>query len=246
MNKNDAKKQIDQMVGFIMKEAEERAADLKRDTENEVNARRLEKERIFTTQLREEYARKKKERLVQQRILRSQKKNECRVKVMRERDGIIREVKEEVISRLSSVATNAKYPELLRYLIAQGLMIITENRVILQCRQEDEKVIRAQVQSAVKLYQDFITEQTAVTPKCALEISSDYLPPGPRAGRKGLSCCGGMVLSSRQGQIVCRNTLDSRLDLCFENLIPQVRALLWGVRARPRRDAPPAAAGHGH
>ena len=43
---------------------------------------------------------------------------------------------------------------------------------------------------------------------------------------------GGIVLSSRGGQIVCRNTLDSRLDIAFAALKPQVRGTLFGFRAK--------------
>jgi hypothetical protein len=47
-------------------------------------------------------------------------------------------------------------------------------------------------------------------------------------------CCsaGGVVLSSRNGQIICRNTLDSRLDIAFAALKPQVRGTLFGFRAK--------------
>jgi len=246
MNREEARKQIDQMMGFIMKEAEERVADIKRETDNEAEAKRLERERVVSAQLRDEYARKKKERLVQQRIQRSQKKNEARVKVMRARDDVIREIREEVVAKLADVSQNAKYPELIRFLIAQGLMIMAETRVVLQCRKEDEKLVRGQIEAAKQLYVDFITTNTGITPKVAVEVSADYLHPGPIPGRKGLSCCGGIVLSARGGQIVCRNTLDSRLDLCFDNLIPQVRGLLWGLRAPPVRPVEVKQAHGGH
>jgi len=41
-----------------------------------------------------------------------------------------------------------------------------------------------------------------------------------------------VVLSSRQGQIVCRNTLDSRLDIAFSQLKPEVRGKLFGFRPK--------------
>jgi hypothetical protein len=43
---------------------------------------------------------------------------------------------------------------------------------------------------------------------------------------------GGVVLSARNGQIVCRNTLDSRLDIAFSQLKPQVRGTLFGFREK--------------
>jgi V-type H+-transporting ATPase subunit E len=232
MNKADTEKQIAQMVGFIKKEAEEKASDIKREGDNEANARKLERVRTMKTQLKEEYTLKKKTLIVAQRIERSKRKNDARVQQMRARDRVIKQLKDEVLEQLAEVSKNAKYPELIRYLIAQGLMIITENVVDVQCRKEDEKIVRNELNAAKKLYVDFIREQTSVTPKLEVRMSNEWLPPGPVKGSKALHSCGGVVLSARNGTIVCKNTLDSRLDLCFTNLIPAIRGLLFGVRER--------------
>ena len=42
--------------------------------------------------------------------------------------------------------------------------------------------------------------------------------------------CGGVILYNNTKRIVCINTLQSRLDLCFEELLPQIRALLFPVK----------------
>lgn len=39
--------------------------------------------------------------------------------------------------------------------------------------------------------------------------------------------CGGIVLYTVNRKIVCYNTLKSRLDLCFEELLPHIRKLLF-------------------
>jgi len=152
---------------------------------------------------------------------------------MKERDIIIKKLRDEVVEKLADVSRNSRYPDLLKYLIVQGLMTIAENKVILQCRSEDISVVKAQIPAAIKFYQEYIQQQTNIAVKCQIDISNEYLPPAPSSTRKGLSCCGGIVLSARNGSIVCRNTLDSRLDLCFDNLIPQVRGILFGVRDKP-------------
>jgi len=232
MQKAEADKQITQMVGFIKKEATERALDIKKETDSEANARKLDRERVMKLQLKDEFTRKKKEKQVQQRIERSKKKNDSRVEQMRERDKIMKKLKEEVAQELAAVSKNNKYPDLIRYLIAQGLMIITENKVEVQCRKEDETIVKNELKSAVKLYTDFIKDATGVLPKVTVHLSNDWLPPAPVKGVKGVSCSGGVVLSSRNGTIICKNTLDSRLDLCFDNLIPQIRGLMFGERAK--------------
>jgi len=233
MNNKDAERQILAMIGFIKQEAKEKADDIVRDIEKEATADKLTKERTLTASIKEEYAKKKKDKIVSKRIGRSRKENEARITKMRERDNIIKTLRDEVLEKLADVARNKKYPELIRYLIVQGLMTITENKIILQCRKEDLAIVKAQVDGAIKLYQDYIKENTGIVPKCSVDISNDHLAPAPVKGKKQASCAGGVVLSARNGTIVCRNTLDSRLDLCFDNLIPQIRAILFGIRDKP-------------
>jgi len=46
-------------------------------------------------------------------------------------------------------------------------------------------------------------------------------------------CSGGVEISARGGQLLVKNTLDSRLDKAFYDLKPQIRGLLFGVRPKP-------------
>jgi len=100
------------------------------------------------------------------------------------------------------------------------------------CRKEDYNIVKSQLDAAGQLYSDFIKQNTGITVKCTLDLSNEFLPPGPEKGSRAVSCAGGIVLSARNGQIVCKNTLDSRLELCFEHMIPAVRGILFGVRSK--------------
>jgi len=233
MNSKDAERQITAMIGFIKQEAKEKAEDIMRDIEKEATADKLTKERTLTSSIKDEFAKKKKEKLINKRIGRSRKENESRITKMRERDSIIKTLRQEVLEKLAEVAKDKKYPDLVKFLIVQALMTITENKVILQCRKEDVNIVKGQLDGAIKLYQDYIKENTGIVPKCSVDISNDHLAPAPVKGKKQHSCSGGVVLSARNGTIVCKNTLDSRLDLCFDNLIPQIRGILFGVREKP-------------
>lgn len=42
---------------------------------------------------------------------------------------------------------------------------------------------------------------------------------------------GGVVLSAQEGRIVCSNTLDQRLQLAYEQLLPEIRKTLFGKSA---------------
>lgn len=37
-----------------------------------------------------------------------------------------------------------------------------------------------------------------------------------------------MVLSAQEGRILCSNTLDQRLHLAYEQLLPEIRKTLFG------------------
>jgi len=39
--------------------------------------------------------------------------------------------------------------------------------------------------------------------------------------------CGGVIMYTKSKKIVCTNTLKSRLDLCFEELLPHIRNQLF-------------------
>jgi len=80
MNKNDAERQINAMIGFIKQEAKEKADDIIRDIEKEAAAEKATRDRTLKAALIDEYAKKKKEKIVNKRIARSRKDNESRIK----------------------------------------------------------------------------------------------------------------------------------------------------------------------
>lgn len=41
------------------------------------------------------------------------------------------------------------------------------------------------------------------------------------------SCMGGVVLHCRKGRIVCSNTLDDRLQLVYQECVPEIRKILF-------------------
>jgi V-type H+-transporting ATPase subunit E len=41
------------------------------------------------------------------------------------------------------------------------------------------------------------------------------------------SCMGGILLHTRKGRIVCSNTLDERLQLVYQESVPELRKLLF-------------------
>lgn len=62
------------------------------------------------------------------------------------------------------------------------------------------------------------------------------------------SCMGGVVMHAKKGRIVCSNTLDARLQLVYQEAIPQIRSNLFNfVKNTPatQNKDKPQEAGHG-
>ena len=48
--------------------------------------------------------------------------------------------------------------------------------------------------------------------------------------------CGGVVVSSADGKIVCSNTIDERLKIAYAQNLPMIRGEFFGVEAPVRED----------
>lgn len=152
---------------------------------------------------------------------------------MRRRDDKMNLLKIDVLEKLTGVANSPKYGELLRYLMAQGLMTLMENGVTLKVRKEDLHLIKKELPASIQMFQSTMKASTGVVPSVNVAIDeTDFLPPSPKKGVEGASCVGGVVLTARNGQIVCRQTLDHRLDIAFDQLKPAIRGTLFGVREK--------------
>ncbi|KAG0491815.1 hypothetical protein HPP92_005213 [Vanilla planifolia] len=76
---------------------------------------------------------------------------------------------------------------------------------------------------------DEYAQKEGVHPPDIIVDNHVYLPPSPsHHNPHGPFCSGGVVLASRDGKIVCENTLDARLDVVFRKKLPEIRKLLFG------------------
>jgi len=234
LSSKEAEKQISQMVAFIKQEAREKAEEIAVKAESDFMAEKLTLQTQAGIQIREEFEKRKKDMMTEKKIQKSKKLNDIKFATMRKRDGKMKQLKDDVTVNLADVCKNPKYPDLIRFLLIQGLMTINEPKVSIQCRQEDVDIVEKQLDAAVAGFQQVLQEAAGVVVPCQVSIDKqNWLPPAPRKDRPGVSCCGGVLLSARKGKIVCRNTLDHRLELGFQTLKPLIRGMLFGVRAAP-------------
>ena len=224
MNKEEADRQIEQMVQFIRQEANEKAEEIRIKTEQEFNISKLEFIEQARVQLREEYRLKEQRALTEKRIERSSHINAARLSKIQRKNEVVERIREEARAKLAEAAKHSKYPELLTALIVQGLIRFKETEVTVRVRKEDEQLVRSLLPVAEKLYHDTMLRDTSLDIAVKLKLDEQFLPPAS----KGRGCSGGVVLTCNRGRTVLDNTLDRRLDLAFEELKPTIRSLAFG------------------
>jgi V-type H+-transporting ATPase subunit E len=178
--------------------------------------------------IQQEYKQKQKAAETQRRIQRSVVTSEVRVRKMVAREELVQKVKEQTKTKLTQVATkdaNA-YSELLKKLIVQTLIKLNESKVEVQCREVDVKIVQKVMQDAATQYQQLIADACKEKVKVEITLSNKSLP-GPSTGDGTPSCAGGVKVLAKGGRIICDNTLDSRLNIAFQDLMPVIRQMLF-------------------
>ncbi|KAK7318144.1 hypothetical protein RJT34_02842 [Clitoria ternatea] len=238
MNDADVSKQIQQMVRFIHREAEEKANEISVSAEEEFNIEKLQLVEAEKKKIRHEYDRKERQVEIRKKIEYSMQLNASRIKVLQAQDDVINSMKEAASKELLNVHHHHHhllhlhlhhhhdvYRNLLKDLIVQSLLRLKEPSVLLRCRKHDLHLVEQVLDSAAQEYGD----KANVDPPEIIIDNQVYLPPGPsHHNSHDPYCSGGVVLASRDGKIVCENTLDARLDVVFRKKLPEIRKLLFG------------------
>lgn len=211
----DVQKQIKHMMAFIEQEANEKAEEIDAKAEEEFN---IEKGRLVQQQrlkIMEYYEKKEKQVELQKKIQSSNMLNQARLKVLKVREDHVRNVLEEARRRLGEVTKNpSEYKQVLQKLILQALYQVMEPNVTLRCRQADVGLVNEVLPDSINQYKDNIGQDVKVTVDQEHYLAADT--------------CGGVEMVALNGRIRVPNTLESRLELISQQLVPEIRNALFG------------------
>nr|CAD7407413.1 unnamed protein product [Timema cristinae] len=232
----DVQKQIKHMMAFIEQEANEKAEEIDAKAEEEFN---IEKGRLVQQQrlkIMEYYERKEKQVELQKKIQSSNMLNQARLRVLKVREDHVRNVLDEARRRLGEVTKNsARYGQILQALTVQGLLQLyhhlnifcptpirfvmlqlLEPNVVLRVRDIDASLQQTVLSAVVQEYKKVTGKEREVNLKLD---SESFLPP---------DTTGGVELQAQQGRIKISNTLEARLELIAQQLVPEIRNALFG------------------
>jgi V-type H+-transporting ATPase subunit E len=217
----EGKNQIKQMVNFILQEAHEKANEIMVKTEHDFN---LEKQTLIHTgksKINDQMAQFERDYEVKQRIERSNAITASRTKRMEARDALLQVMLKEAYASVAKEATKPGYKALVTSLIVQGLLTLeNETEVEVCCRNEDVKVVEGCLAAAAAEFKASKKIPGAVSVTLSKQrLPSEIVPSFPSGP--------GVVITARQGTIVCDNTLACRLDLVKYEKLPEIRSNLF-------------------
>lgn len=214
MNEADVQKQIRQMVAFIDQEANEKAAEIDAKAQEEFA---IEKDNLVNQQkqkIQQFYLKKEKQVELQRKIQHSNLQNASRIAILKAREDLIQKLKDDANDKLSQVIQNPeKYAELLSKLIAQALFRLIEENVYIKCREADVELVSRAIEVAKTIYKDELKRDV----NCVLMKA--HLPA---------HISGGIEAFTGDGKTRVVNTLEARLNMLFNQMIPEMRVKLFG------------------
>ena len=125
-----------------------------------------------------------------------------------------------------------------------------EPEVNVRCRKTDYDVVKTIVEAAATDYKKLMKEQVKAFANrevpCKVNLDEGRHLPEYDETEGAESCMGGIVLHCKKGRIVCSNTLDDRLQLVYQESVPEVRRILFPSFKKPVQKAAAPVKTHGH
>lgn len=231
MNDTEVSKTINQMVMFIRQEADEKAAEIAVSADEEFNITKLQLLEAEKARVKKEFERREGSIDVKKKVEYSKQLNESRIKVLAAREEAVQALLHEAFAGLAALSKDGTaYKKLLTDLLVQSLHKLEEPKALVRCRAVDVQLVQEAMAAAQGKYKEAFGSAAP-----AMELDAAHpLPPPPKAGKhtdedEFQSCCGGVVVTSADGKIVCSNTLDDRLRITYAGNLPSIRALLFGA-----------------
>ncbi|KAL1920887.1 uncharacterized protein VTP21DRAFT_11522 [Calcarisporiella thermophila] len=207
--------EMKKMVAFIKQEALEKAREIKVKADEEFNIEKAKLVRQEAINIEAQYERKIKQTEVQKRIEQSNLVNKSRLRVLQAREQVLGDLFDSARDKLQQISKDKKkYEQLLANLIQQGAYKLLDEDIVVICRKSDVSVVETAIKNVVKSYKETVKKDVSIT------INKEENLPA--------SSSGGVIVTGHNGRITIDNTLDSRLALCEDKMLPEIRRMLFG------------------
>ncbi|GAA5899781.1 H(+)-transporting V1 sector ATPase subunit E [Sporobolomyces salmoneus] len=207
------------MTAFIKQEALEKAREIKVKADEEFAIEKGKIVRQESSNIDANLERKKKQAEIERKIAVSNQNNKARLQLLEKREELLEQVFDEAKSRIGEVTKDEKkYQALLKDLILQALYTMMEKDIQVSGRPKDQSLLKKAADEAASEFEDKIGF------KVKIEVNEEL----------GDKSNGGVLLKGYGTRIVVNNTLDERLRLLEERMLPEIRESLFGKNENRR------------
>lgn len=155
--------ELKKMTAFINQEALEKAKEIQIKADEEFAIEKSKLVRQETSSIDSQYAKKHKQASMSQQITRSTLANKTRLKVLSARQELLDELFEKARDKLASYSEDkAKYEDMCKGLILEGLYALNEDKVKVRARKADYDIVKKAIGSARKEYKEKLGEEVTV------------------------------------------------------------------------------------
>lgn len=221
LNEDEVQQEMKKMIAFIRQEAIEKAREIRVKADEEFNVEKAKLVRQEALAIEVNFSKKMKQASIKRKISQSSQTNKSRIQVLQSREELLNQLYDDVRIKLFEISKNqSEYQSLLEKLALECLYILMEDRVSVQCRKKDVSIVK----QAMQISSNTFHQTTKNTVEWKLVSESDLLDD---------NTSGGVVIYGKNGKIQCDNTLEKRLELLFESMLPAIRVEILG--ASPNR-----------
>ncbi|GAA5878707.1 hypothetical protein JCM3774_000480 [Rhodotorula dairenensis] len=207
------------MTAFIKQEALEKAREIKVKADEEFAIEKGKIVRQESANIDANFERKKKQAEIEKKIAISNQNNKARLQLLEKREELLEKVFDEAKAKLGEVTKDEKkYAELLKNLVLQALYTLMEKDITVSGRPKDRKLLEKAVEQAASEFKE----------KAGWEVQCEV------DDQLGDKSNGGVLLRGYGSRITVNNTLDERLRLLQERMLPEIRESLFGKNENRR------------
>ncbi|KAK0448644.1 ATPase, V1/A1 complex, subunit E [Armillaria borealis] len=213
LNDDEVLTEMNKMVAFIKQEALEKAREIRIKADEEFAIEKAKLVKQEQQAIDAQYEKKRKGAEVAQKIAQSTLTNKSRLKLLHQREQHLQELfSTSRASVLTLAKDDGRYVQFLEGFISQGFLQLMEPSVTLFARKQDVSLVEEAAANAAQTYKEISGREV----KYNIE------------GSLGGDGAGGIKLVNGSRRITIDNTLDERLRLLEDRMLPEIRKDLFG------------------
>merc|ERR1711934_824101 len=216
MDSGAAQEQVVRMKDFIIHEAGEKAGEIDAKAEEDYQVEKQRQTEDAKLVINKEFKSRMDNAATQAQISAATETNKSKLQVLTSAAGAVYETFEATCNALSKVTEGGDYQTLLTNLIKQGAALLDGKSGKVRCREQDKAAVGAAISAAgvdmeLTISDNYLTKDTWTTD--IAQMNSDII--------------GGVLVQSDDGKIMVNQTLNSRLQVAYDNALPAIKPMLF-------------------